>query len=104
MGKTSKSISALSSKQKKLKHEKTASQKVTKKGIQKGEHRQLDKNEQKKQDMLELKMLLRLDADAPIDPALLSSDAPLIPIENQNVQNESMQVDQTTKYRKPSQK
>ena len=40
---------------------------------------------------MELKLLLKLDADAPIDPALLTSDAPLIPQENQN--DESMQVD-----------
>ena len=52
---------------------------------------------------MELKLLLKLDADAPIDPALLTSDAPLIPQENQN--DEAMQLDnQTTKYRKPSQK
>ena len=65
MGKTSKSITALSAKQK-LKANKTAS-------LQKTQNKSIKKvsKETRKSDLEELRSLLRLEADAPVDPSLL---------------------------------
>lgn len=91
MGKTSKSITALSAKQK-IKAIKAASlQKVASKAIKK-------KGETRKNDLEELKQLLKLDAYAPIDPVLLDGD----------LAGDKMEMDDGAafkrKYLKPGQK
>ena len=69
MGKSSKSITALSSKQK-LKAMKSASlQKVSKKTIVKSTKEAVRPN-----DLDQLKLLLKLESDAPVNPRLLDDD------------------------------
>ena len=77
MGKTAKSITALSSKTKKQVKElqKASLQKPQKKVIQKDSARAQEAAKAKrKQDLIELKQLLKLEANTPVNPNLLNAN------------------------------